>query len=98
MPAALVTSTRRNGGAGWAESTAPTPEIRSAASRRDMRNDESFRENEALLDREEHELGGLVHAKGAHQVGPVHGDGVDAQVEHHRNFLVGLAVCDELQD
>ena len=47
---------------------------------------------------EEHELRRLVHAERAHQVCPVHGHGVHAQIEEHRDLLVRFPVGDELQD
>jgi hypothetical protein len=39
-----------------------------------------------------------VDAQRAHQIRAVHRDRVDAQVEHHGDFLIRLAVSDELQD
>ena len=57
-----------------------------------------LRQHEALLHGEQHELRRLVDAERAHQVRAVHRDGVHAEVEHHGDLLVRLAVRDELQD
>src|SRR5215203_3510593 len=103
MPAARVTSTRRNDGGACAARTAPAATISSAGrtrwGRRRIRSTFPLLwQDEALLDREQHELRRLVHAERAHEIRAVHGDRVDAQVEHHRDLLVRLAVRNELQD
>ena len=53
--------------------------------------------HQAVADGVDDELGGLVDPERVHDVGAVHGDRVDAQLERGGDLAVGLAVADELQ-
>src|SRR5579883_630243 len=57
-----------------------------------------LRRDETFAYGEQDEFRGAVNVHLFHQVRPMHGDGVHAQVEKLGDLFVGFALCDQLQD